>query len=182
MGVNLADKYFIQAFDNYGFNMDEAIEALNYALSHDSEHSGAHFLLGRMNMEYLQNFELSEYHFQMALVNGPSPRVYVYYSLLLIKLKEYKKARKIIDHAKTIKGANEAALYHREALLLERTGNLQEAKELYGTAFDLAFEDDERVYLKAEVERIKNRLDKKEKPEEVPKKKKKKKKSSKKKK
>tara|TARA_Y100000768_G_scaffold319786_1_gene255499 strand:+ start:420 stop:554 length:135 start_codon:yes stop_codon:yes gene_type:complete len=38
----LATKYFIKATDAYPFNLEETIEALDYALSYDETHAGAH--------------------------------------------------------------------------------------------------------------------------------------------
>jgi len=67
MGITQANFYFIKALDNYAYNFQEAIEALNFALSYDEEHAGAHCLMGRLCSEYLNTYDQAEVHFKRAL-------------------------------------------------------------------------------------------------------------------
>lgn len=72
MAISLADQYYLKALDEYPYNLEDAIENLNYALSYDSEHSGANYLMGKMYMEQFQNFELAEEYFTDAMSSNPN--------------------------------------------------------------------------------------------------------------
>jgi Flp pilus assembly protein TadD len=174
MDNTLSNKYYLQAYEAYPYDLTEALESLSYALSYESDHAGAHCLLGRLNMEQLKQFEKAEYHFEQALISDiNNVATYEHYSMLLIILKEYKKAEKLIKHAYSIRGVNIAAMQYREGLLYEFRKNIITAKKLMKQAYDNSCNEEERSFLKSELDRVKSKLN-------VSKKKKSKKKSSKK--
>jgi hypothetical protein len=51
MNITQADKYFLKAFDAFDYDMEELVESLDYALSHDEEHAPTLCLLGRTHGE-----------------------------------------------------------------------------------------------------------------------------------
>ncbi|NNG27070.1 MAG: hypothetical protein HKM87_06060, partial [Ignavibacteriaceae bacterium] len=53
MSITLADTFYLKALDLYPFELDQVIEALNYAISYDNDHAGAHCLLGKLNLYQL---------------------------------------------------------------------------------------------------------------------------------
>jgi tetratricopeptide (TPR) repeat protein len=170
----LSNKYYLQAFEAYPYDLTEALESLSYALSYESSHAGAHCLLGRLNMEQLMNYEKAEYHFEQALISDINYiATYEHYSMLLIILKDYKKAEKLIQHAYTIKGANVPIMHHREGLLNEFRKNMVKARRFMKLAYENSCNEEERSFLKNELDRVKSKLN-------TSKKKKKKKKSTKK--
>lgn len=155
----LSNKYYLQAYEAYPYDLTEALESLSYALSYDSDHAGAHCLLGRLNLEQLKQFKKAEYHFEHALISDINySATYEYYSLLLIILKDYKKAEKLIKFSYTIKGVNMAVMQHREGLLYESRKNMIKAKKLMKLAYNNSCNEEERSFLKNELDRVESKL------------------------
>lgn len=61
------NKYYFQALDNFPYNMQETIEALNYALSYDGQNAESLCLLGRVYAEILKDYETAKNYFAEAL-------------------------------------------------------------------------------------------------------------------
>lgn len=55
-----SNKYVLKALDAYPYNLEEASESLEYALSYDSEDTTALCLMGRMHGEIFNDFEASK--------------------------------------------------------------------------------------------------------------------------
>ena len=64
---NLLDKYLFQALDAYPYNLEEAVESLNYALSYDDKNPIALCLMGQIYAENLRNYEEAKEYYQQAL-------------------------------------------------------------------------------------------------------------------
>jgi tetratricopeptide (TPR) repeat protein len=67
----LADQYDIEALDKYPFSLEEAIENLSYALSHNNEHADANYLKGKLHQEQMNNFQKAEDYYIKALASNP---------------------------------------------------------------------------------------------------------------
>ena len=120
MNYSISNKYFLQALDAYPYILSEVIENLEYALSYNSEHAGAHCLLGRVYLEQLKMFDKATFHFEQALAIDMNYGItYEFYSMLLISLHDYEKALRLIRFARSIKGINMAVMLHRESLIYE---------------------------------------------------------------
>lgn len=158
MSNTLSNKYFLKALEAYPYDLADAMESLNYALSYDSEHAGAHCLMGQLNMEQLKQYEKAEYHFDQALICDVNYTVtYEYYSLLSIYKKQYDKALRLIDYAYTIPAINRALMKHREAIIAEYSSRLDDAKKLMKEAYNISCNEEERGFIKLELERIKDK-------------------------
>ena len=167
MNNTLSNKYYLQALEAYPYDLTEALESLSYALSYKSDHAGAHCLSGQLNLEQLKQFEKAEYHFKQALISDINyVATYEHYSMLLILLKEYERAEKLIKYAYTVKGVNLASMQYREGLLNEYQKKLSDAKRLMKLAFDNSCNEEERTFLMKELGRVKSKLNvsKKKKP------------------
>lgn len=128
MAITVADQYYIKALSEYPFNLEESIENLQYALSHNQDHVGALYLMGCLYMEQLDEFDLAEEYFQAAIgVNPACFKVYCKYSLLMITIKNFKKAEKLIKYMYKIKGADLACVFQTEAFLCEHQKNFAKA-------------------------------------------------------
>ena len=69
MSISIADTYYLKAVSNYPWNLDEATENLNYALSYDEHHAPANCLMGRLYMEILKDFDKAGSYFEQAIIN-----------------------------------------------------------------------------------------------------------------
>ena len=67
MGISTYEVMYIQAMDNYPYNVDECIEKLQYVIAADDEHAGANYLMGRIYEEQLEDFKQAEYYYRMTL-------------------------------------------------------------------------------------------------------------------
>lgn len=159
MALTLADTYYLKALDLYPYELDKVTEALNYAIGYDSEHAGAHCLLGMLNMYYLGRYKEAENHFEKALA-GDLNYIDTYYSYanLLIQTGEYERAKKLIRYAYNVKGINVSRLKHNEGLIAEISGDLREAKKYVKSAYNHSYRKNEREFLKEELDRIKAKL------------------------
>ena len=156
MGLTLADQYYIKAWDNYGYDLAEVVENLNYALSYSSGHTNANCLMGRVYSEYLNNPEQAAYYFEQALSNDLTNRdVIRYYTYMLIHQRDFAKAKKMIDYGYTVKGMNQAMLMHYEALLAEYQKDYKKAIKLLKSAQNESYSEREANFLKSEISRVK---------------------------
>ncbi|MCG8699788.1 MAG: hypothetical protein MI922_17165 [Bacteroidales bacterium] len=159
MSLTLSTKYYLQALEAYPYDLAETMESLDYALSYDSKHAGVHCLMGQLYMEQTKQFDKAEHHFEQALICDINHLVtYELYSLLLIELGEFKRAKKLVKHAYTLKGASVCKLKHREALILERKGKYTRSREILTEAYDLGFNNSDREFLKNELDRLKEKV------------------------
>ena len=164
MNNTLSTKYYLQALEAYPYDLTEALESLSFALSYENNHAGAHCLLGRLNMEQLKQFEKAEYHFEQALISDINyVATYEYYSLLLITLGDYKRTEKLLNYAYSIKGINRVAMQYREGLLNEHRKNMLAAKKFMNMAYENSCNQEERSFLKNELERVKSKMNAKKK-------------------
>lgn len=128
MGTNLNTTYVLKALDAYPYDLEETMEALNYALSYNSKDVHALCLMGRVYAEQLHDYETAKEYFVAALSEGIEVHyIYLYYIRTLMWNDEYKEAERLIDFAYKVKGIDKGAL-----LLIE--GQLYEAIENYELA------------------------------------------------
>jgi tetratricopeptide (TPR) repeat protein len=128
MGINTYEVMYIQARDNYPYNVDECIEKLQYVIAADNEHTGANFLMGRIYEEQLEDHKQAEFYYRMTLYldNEYLPAYYQYVSML-INRNRLEEALKIIDLGKKVTGADMARLACLQGILYEKY-------EMYSTA------------------------------------------------
>ncbi len=155
MNFTLADQYYLKALDEYSYNFEETVEYLNYALSYDSDHAGANYLMGRLYMEHLNKYELAEVYFISAMSTDPDHiDTCESFTWLLIKINRFKEARRLIKHAYTIKGVDKALFLRLEALSYELTMDFSTALSLLNQARFATFSNSYIAFLQGEINRI----------------------------
>ncbi|QYJ68975.1 hypothetical protein [Flavobacterium litorale] len=128
MGINTYEVMYIQAKDNYPYDVHECIEKLQYVIAADDEHAGAHCLMGQIYDEQLQDYKQAEYYYRMTLyLDKHYTPVYYKYVALLIELNRFEEALKIIEIGLKVSGID-------EAILVSYKGVLYEKFQMYGTA------------------------------------------------
>lgn len=159
MSITIADTYYLKALNLYPYDLDQVIEALNFAISYDKDHAGAHCLLGNLNMYQLGKISEAENHFEKALASDLNyVDTYYSYTNLLIQIGEYGKAKKLISYAYKIKGINVSRLKHSEGLIAEIKGHLHKAKRYMKFAYERSCNQTERNFLKEELDRVNSKL------------------------
>lgn len=138
MENNLHNVYLFRAIEAYPWELEKAIEALNYALSYDPENVKALSLMATIQIEQLGNYELAKSYYQKALsVSLEVPFIYPEYIRLLINYGDYEEAQNLIEFAITVKGIDKASIMLNQGLLYEvqeqfdlAENTLKEAKQL----------------------------------------------------
>lgn len=132
MGINTYEVMYIQAKDNYPFNVDECIEKLQYVIAADDEHAGAHFLMGKIYEEQLEDYKQAEYYYRMILyLDKDYTPVYEQFALMLINLNRLEDANIIIEASFKVAGITIAYMDYLTGLLYEKYEMYNTAKEYY---------------------------------------------------
>jgi len=172
----LANNYIFKALDAYPYDLEEAIEALTYALAYEEKNTVALCLMGRIHAEKLYNYEKAKEYYAEALAeNIHAIGVYAPYINVLLWNEDLKEAEKLIDFALTVKGSDKAVLYTKKANVYEQLQEYKKALSFLKQAKAYTFNNEYMYTIKEEKERIKGKLPKKKsKPKEKKKKKNKK--------
>ncbi len=160
----LVDNYIFKALDAYPYDLEDTIEALNYALAYDEKNTIALTLLGRVYAEVLKDYERAKGYYEEALAeNMHDFEVYPHYINVLLWNEDFKEAEKLIDFAITLKGANKAILYQKKANLYERLKVYKKALEFLKMAKEYNYDSEFIDTLNIEKERITGKMPKKKK-------------------
>jgi len=152
----LADQYYIKAFDQYPYNLEEAIENLNYALSYNQEHIGANYLMAKLHQEQLNQLSEAEAYYITAMACNPDDiNVCLNYISLLILLKEFDKARRLIAYAQKLKGVDLSKIRAAKALIHEHQQHYKRALKMYEKALLNAYHEDSITELNQDIKRVK---------------------------
>ncbi|RYD98608.1 MAG: hypothetical protein EOP54_07075 [Sphingobacteriales bacterium] len=153
-----SNKYVLKALDAYPYNLEEASESLEYALSYDSEDTTALCLMGRMHGEIFKDFEAAKNYFLEALaVNVHAIEIYPHYINVLIWNEDYADTEKFIDFAMGVKGTDKSWLLYRKAELYEQLKKWKPALKMIKEARVIANNTPIIDWLKTMEERIKTK-------------------------
>lgn len=156
MTLLLSEQYYIKALEAYPYDYNEVLENANYALAYNDSHAGVHCLMGKLYMYELTEYDRAQYHFEQALINdvGFLP-IYDAYPILLIRVREFDRAERLLVHGFKLRGINRAMIHHHMAMILEARGHFNEAKQFLKSAKMLEQTNEGIDHLNAELERIK---------------------------
>ena len=172
MESNLHNSYVFKALDAYPYELEETLEALNYALSYNPEDTYALALMGRVYAEQLQDYETAKQYYTAALAEQINAhQVYAHFIQALIWNDDFDEAKKLIDFAMKIKGIDKAVLSLKKAQIFEATKEYKKAIKLLKEAKKEALNNGFIDYVKGEIARVKEKT----KPKKKEKKKKRKK-------
>ncbi len=150
------DKYLVKAIDAYPYNLEEALESLDYALSADNNNAATLCLYGRVYAEQLQDYATAKTYFQDALAaNIKAVFVYPYFIQLLIDFDEDVEAEKLIHFALTIKGIDKPLVISKLIVLKEKMVQYKEVKKWIGNLKSIVLNDDYQVFIDKTEARIK---------------------------
>lgn len=160
----LANNYVFKAIENYPYDLEETMEALNYALSYDENNTMALTLLGRVYAEKLFKYGDALVYFKQALAeNIHAYEVYIPYINTLLWNEDYQEAKKFVDFSLTVKGADKGTLYLKKAIICEYLKKYKKALTCIKLAKEHTYNNDFMYVIDQEKERIKNKLPKKKK-------------------
>jgi tetratricopeptide (TPR) repeat protein len=156
---NLNTSYYLEAYDSYPYDLKQASESLNYALAYDDEHAPTLWLMGKMLYEQFKDLDSARHYFELAILydKNYTDTYYVYIDLLL-SIRDYAKAKIIIDKADEISSICSACLWSKKSAWFESQGLLKPAKEAIKIALEDSMNNEEITNLKADLARIKVKL------------------------
>ncbi|MCB0424581.1 MAG: tetratricopeptide repeat protein [Mangrovimonas sp.] len=160
MGTNMNNLYLFRAMEAYPWELEKAIEALNYALSYDPENAKALCLMARVHWEQLGDYETAKSYYEKAIAANINARfIYPDYIMVLINNSDLEEAQKLIDFAGTIKGIDLASIKLQQGYLYEVQEDYEAAEKVLKQAKQLSMNNDFSFY----VDDVLARIDKKRK-------------------
>ncbi len=158
------DTYLFKALDAFPYDIEETMEALNYALSCNEKNPIALGLMARVHGEILGDYQEAKEYFQEALgYDMHCIKLYPHYLNVLLWNEDYAEAEKLIDFALTVKGTDKAVLHLKKAILYESKFEFKEALKCLKSAKKYTFNGSFMSYLDDEKARIKSKMPKKKK-------------------
>ena len=159
MEFSLADQYYLKAHDNYPYELEVAIEQLNYALSYDDKHAPANCMMGKIYMFQLKDYKKASECFYNALLGDLNyPDTYKYYSLLRAWEGEYERAFKIIARGLAVKGMDKASLLLIKANIHEWKMEFIAARKVLKQAKLIATDKCKIDYIDSSLSRLKKKM------------------------
>ena len=152
---NLYNTYLFKAMDAYPYEIENAIEALNYALTYEPESVKALCLMARVQSEQLGNNKLAKEYYEKALsINLENPDIYSDYIRLLVNDHDHEEAQKLIDFAITVKGIDKAGIQLAQAYLHEAISEFEKAEEALLEAKILGLNNEFIYYVDKVISRV----------------------------
>lgn len=168
----LVNNYIYKALDAYPYDLEAAMEALEYALAYDDKNWMALLLMGRIQFEVFQDAEKAISYYREALaVNIHAVQVYPYFFKVLLRQEDFQALAGLIDFAMGIKGIDKAEVYKTKALAFERQQRFKKALAELKQAKLHCYDEDSTEAIAREISRVKGKLPKKKKKKSLEKKK-----------
>lgn len=131
MENNLHNTYLFRAMEAYPYELERAVEALNYALSYNPESIKALCLMAKVQNEQLKDFEAAKAYYERAIAADiENEDIYPDYIRLLINRGYYTDAKKLIDFALHFKGTSKANILLVKGYLHEATMDFEKAENV----------------------------------------------------
>lgn len=150
------NKYLLEAFDAYPYDLVQTIESLDYALSYDEDCAHTWCLYGRLYAEQFQEYAKAIDYFETALQKDfQSVRVYPYYITTLLSNEDYEKAKKAIDFASGLKGIQKNRILYLKAIYFEYLEDYKQALSTLKESEKYSFNEEFKELLEETEKRIK---------------------------
>ncbi|MBL4642289.1 MAG: hypothetical protein JKY44_01735, partial [Flavobacteriaceae bacterium] len=158
---NYTNNYVFKAIDAYPYDLEETMEALNYAVSYEPENTMALTLMGRIYAEKLYNYvEAISYFKEVLAIKIDAFEVYEHYINALLWNEDFKEAEDFIDFALTVKGADKAVLFLKKAALYEQLKEYKKAMIYIKLAKENTFNEDFSILVADQKKRVKDKMPK----------------------
>lgn len=155
MNNDINNVYLFRALEAYPYELEKAVEALNFALSFNPESVKALCLMAKIQNEQLNNITLAKTYYEQAIcVNMYDPEIYPDYIRLFINNGEYAEAEKLIDFALDFKGTKRANILLVQASLLEAQKAYDKAEDVLQEAKIAALNNEFIDYINGNISRI----------------------------
>ncbi|MNJ86485.1 hypothetical protein D3C87_39840 [compost metagenome] len=152
------NNYLIKALDYYPYNLEEAMESLNYAMAYEGDNPITLCLMGRAHLEVFKDYEQANSFFREALAaNVNYLETYSYLLDCLLIQGDFEEMKKLLAFARKRKGIDQALMFYYEALLFEKQLKFKKALKTVKESMLLA----PNGAFMSDLEEIKKRIEKK---------------------
>ena len=147
--------YLFKALDAYPYNLEEAVEALNYSLSYDPNNVMALCLMARVQSEQLGDYHAAIEYFEKALAcDMENPKTYASYIHVLMQNDDYVEAQKLIEYAMTVKGIDKGGIALLQGQLYEALFEFEMAESALKEALLLGLNSGFISFVEDELSRV----------------------------
>ena len=158
MSITIGENYLLKAKEAYDFDMEECVEALNYAMSYDEENAEVWLLHGKVMLYYIKDYSSAEESFLQALSVEPAhSETFIEFIWLRINEARFEEAQQLLYKALHVVKKDFAQLYRLQAVLLEYEESYNEAIESLEIALDKTYNCSYQCFLEDEIKRLKNK-------------------------
>lgn len=155
MENNIHNTYLFRAIEAYPYELERAIEALNYALSYEPDNVKALCLMARVHNEQLGDKETAKEFYQKAIAsNIDNPDIYPDYIRLLVNNGDYAEAETLIEFAMRFEGTAKANIKLVQASLFEAIQEFDKAEVALQEAKMIALNNDFLSYVDDVISRV----------------------------
>lgn len=159
MKTSIHNAYLFKALDAYPFELEETMEALNYALSYNDKDAHALYFMGRVYAEQLQDYEAAKHYYAEALAQRMEMhQVYPHYVRVLLWNGDFEAAQKLLNYAFTVRGVDKAALHLLQGQRFEGMEQLKEAIAAYKKAKATGLNNSFIDFVNGELSRVKKKM------------------------
>lgn len=150
--------YVTKAMDAYPYQLQEAVEALTYALSYDEGNVLALVLMGRVYAEQMHNYAEAIRCYEEAMgCDMEAVVIYPYFVRALILYEEFDKARKLIEYAMSVKGVDKVDMIRQRVIIEEKTGHYNKAIKWLKEMRKMVCNDGHDEWMAATEKRLKSK-------------------------
>lgn len=158
MSISIGENYLLKAKEAYDYDMEECVEALNYAMSYDDESAEAFLLHGKVMLYYIKDYSSAEESFAQALNIDPThSETFIEFVWLRINEARFEEAQQILYSALQVVKKDFAQLYRLQAVLLEYEESYSDAIESLEIALEKTYNCSFQCFLEEEINRLKNK-------------------------
>ena len=155
MNTNTHNLYLFKAMEAYPWELEKAVEALQYALSYEPNNVTALCLMAKIHSEQLSDFETAKSYFERAIaIDISEVKIYPDYIRTLLQNHDFTEAQKVIDFAITLKGASKGGLQLLRGQLLENLQEFTQAEIALKEARNEGLNNDFIEFVESELERV----------------------------
>ena len=155
MNTNTHNLYLFKAMEAYPWELEKAVEALQYALSYEPENVTALCLMAKVHAEQLNDCETAKSYFERAIASDITAiQIYPDYIRTLLQNHDFAEAQKLIDFAETVKGINRGTLQLLQGKLFEILQEFEKAEQSLKEARHLGLNSDFIDFVEGELERV----------------------------
>jgi len=155
MSTNTHNLYLFKALEAYPWELEKAVEALQYALSYEPDNVAALCLMAKVHVEQLNDYETAKDYYEKALaIDLNATKIYPDYVRTLMLNHDFEEAQKLLDFAKTVKPIGKGSLELLQGQLFENLQEFEKAEAALKQAREWGLNNDFIEFVESELERV----------------------------